>query len=107
MSLAVRRGVEKDMMVFDFEWDQIKADKNRRQHGVSFDDAVTVFADPFSITIPDPDHSAEEQRFVDIGTSARGAVLVVVYTERGDSIRIISCRKATGAERQLYEEGDY
>ena len=107
MGLAVHHGVEKGMMAIDFEWDQVKADKNRKKHGVSFDDAVTVFADPFSITIPDPDHSVDEQRFVDIGTSAGGAVLVVVYTERGDSIRIISCRKATGSERQLYEEGDY
>ena len=94
-------------MAPNFEWDQVKASKNRKKHGVSFDEAVTVFADPFSITIPDPNHSADEQRFVDIGTSDMGGVLVVIYTERGASIRIISCRRATRAERRLYEEGDY
>lgn len=85
----------------------MKAEANRKKHQVSFDEAATVFADPFSITIPDPDHSADEQRFVDIGTSDRGRLLVVIYTERGAIIRIISCRGATRSERKLYEEGDY
>jgi len=61
--------------------------------------------DPFSVTIADPDHSTGEQRYVDMGSSERGRVLVVVYTERGVSIRIISCRKATPWERKAYEEG--
>ncbi|HAG09574.1 MAG TPA: hypothetical protein DCK87_08465 [Desulfotomaculum sp.] len=61
--------------------------------------------DPFSITIPDPDHSVDEQRYIDIGGSDKGRVLVVVYTERGSNIRIISCRKATPSELRLYEEG--
>ena len=85
----------------------MKAEANRKKHQVSFDEAATVFADAFSITIPDPDHSADEQRFVDIGTSDRGRLLVVIYTERGAIIRIISCRGATRSERKLYEEGDY
>jgi uncharacterized DUF497 family protein len=94
-------------MELSFEWDEVKAEANRKKHQVSFDEAATVFADPFSITIPDPDHSANEQRFVDIGTSARGRLLVVIYTERGATIRIISCRSANRSERKLYEEGDY
>jgi uncharacterized DUF497 family protein len=66
---------------------------------------MTVFNDPFSITIGDPDHSANERRYVDIGASDRGRVLVVSYTERGRRIRLISCRKATRRERRQYEEG--
>jgi uncharacterized DUF497 family protein len=92
-------------MAPNFEWDEVKAESNRRKHGVSFDEATTVFADPFSITMPDPDHLMHEQRFVDIGASDRGRVLVVIYTERATNIRIISCRRATRSERMLYEEG--
>jgi len=88
-----------------FEWDEEKAKANLKKHKVSFDEATTVFIDPFSITIPDPDRSGEEQRYIDIGSSDKDHVLVVVYTERGSNIRIISCRKATSSERRLYEEG--
>jgi uncharacterized DUF497 family protein len=88
-----------------FKWDEDKAKANLRKHGISFDEATTVFLDPFSATIADPDHSAGEQRYVDIGSSERDRVLVVVYSERGASIRIISCRKATPVERRAYEEG--
>ena len=88
-----------------FEWDEEKANANLRKHGISFDEAATVFLDPFSITIPDPDHSIDELRYVDIGISEKGGVLIVVYTERDVRIRIISCRKATPSERRLYEEG--
>ena len=63
-----------------------------------------MIGDPFSVTIDDPAHSASEYRFVDIGTSAQGIVLAVTYTERGRKIRLISCRKATRAERKIYEE---
>jgi uncharacterized DUF497 family protein len=73
---------------------------------VSFQEAATVFADPMSITIFDPDHSTAELRFVDIGLSYLGRLLVVSYTERGDSMRIISARRATGNERKQYEEAD-
>ena len=76
-----------------------------KKHIVSFDEAITVFLDPFSITIADPNHSVDEQRYIDIGSSDKGRVLVVVYTERLSNIRIISCRKATPSERKLYEEG--
>ena len=91
-------------MTLNFEWDEEKAKANLRNHRVSFEEASTVFSDPFSITIPDPDHQTE-QRYIDIGNSDRGQVLVVVYTERGARIRIISCRKATPTERRRYEEG--
>ncbi len=90
----------------NFEWDEEKAKANIRQHKVSFDEGTTVFSDPFSITIDDPDHSIDEQRYVDIGTSDKGRLLVVSYAERGTKIRIISCRKATSRERRRYEEGN-
>lgn len=89
-----------------FEWDEEKAKANYRKHKVTFEEAVSVFRDPFSITIPDPDHSLNEDRYIDIGVSDKGRVLVVAYTERGTRIRIISCRKATPTERRRYEEGN-
>ena len=92
-------------MDFIFEWDSDKAKRNRRDHKVSFEEGRSVFGDPFSITIPDPDYSYGEERYVDIGQSINGRLLVVVYTERPPYIRIISCRKATGKERDIYEEG--
>ncbi|MBI2556643.1 MAG: BrnT family toxin [Planctomycetes bacterium] len=92
-------------MKLNFEWDEEKAKANLKKHKVSFDEATTIFIDPFSITIPDIDHSMDEQRYIDIGSSGNGRVLVVVYTERGSNIRIISCRKATLSERKHYEEG--
>ena len=88
-----------------FEWDEEKARENHRKHRVGFQEGVTVFGDPFSITIDDPDHSADEQRYLDIGISEKGRILVVSYTQRGGSIRIISCRRATPSERRRYEEG--
>jgi uncharacterized protein len=91
-------------MKLNFEWDEEKAKTNFKKHRVSFDEAMTVFTDPFSITISDPDHSVDEQRYIDIGSSDKGRVLVIVYTERRSNIRIISCRKATPTERKLYEE---
>jgi uncharacterized DUF497 family protein len=94
------------MMGIGFEWDQDKAEANLRKHKVGFEEALTVFADPLSTTISDPDHSLIEARYIDIGTSHKGRVLVVSYTERRGRIRIISCRKATGHERRTYEEGN-
>lgn len=91
-------------MKLNFEWDEDKAKANIKKHGVSFDEATTVLVDPFSITIPDPEHSVKEQRYIDIGCSDKGHILVVVYIERGSSLRIISCRKAASPERKLYEE---
>lgn len=90
-------------MKLNFEWDEEKARENLKKHRVSFNEATTVFIDPFSITIPDSDHSVGEQRYVDIGSSDKCHVLVVVYTERGSNMRIISCRKASLSERKLYE----
>jgi uncharacterized DUF497 family protein len=90
-------------MDLDFEWDEDKAAANLKKHKISFDEAKTVFGDPFSITINDPKHSAAERRFIDIGTSATGNVLVVSYTER-QKIRLISSRKASKKERRIYEE---
>ncbi|MGZ3582202.1 MAG: BrnT family toxin [Ktedonobacterales bacterium] len=87
-----------------FEWDESKAVANEQKHGVSFDEAVTVFEDLLSLTIVDEAHSEAEDRFVDIGESGSGRLLVVVYTERGEKIRIISCRLATSAERRTYEQ---
>jgi len=87
-----------------YEWDEQKAQSNLRKHGVSFDEAETVFDDPLAITIPDPDHSKAELRFVDIGQSDKGRVLVVTYTGRGKQTRLINARIATRTERIKYEE---
>jgi uncharacterized DUF497 family protein len=93
-------------MALGFEWDPAKAELNLKEHGISFDEATTVFRDTLSITISDPDHSDSEDRFIDIGMSHRMQLLVVSYTERKDKIRIISARRATRAERKNYEETD-
>ena len=87
-----------------FEWDQNKAKKNIRIHGISFDEASTAFRDSLSLTIYDPLHSDEEDRFVLIGNSYKNRLLVVVHSERGDNIRIISARKTNKNERKYYEE---
>jgi hypothetical protein len=91
-------------MALTFEWDANKARTNLAKHGISFEEASTVFGDPHSLTIPDPAHSAVENRFVIIGASHRGKLIVVVHTERSDNIRIISARVASRPERQNYEE---
>lgn len=87
-----------------FEWDESKSTANLHKHGVSFEESTTVFGDPQSLTIYDEAHSQQEDRYIDIGLSASGRVLVVVYTERNESIRIISCRKATLTEQRQYEQ---
>jgi uncharacterized protein len=89
--------------MLSFEWDDRKEKENRRKHRVSFKEAEFVFYDPYSITIPDLDHSRDEDRFIDIGTSNKNRLVVVIYTERNDHIRIISARKATTTERKKYE----
>src|SRR5437763_7048 len=93
------------VMALTFEWDEEKASDDLTNHGVSFAEASTVFADPLSRTIPDPLHSDEEDRFVILGVSAAGHTLVVVHTHREENIRIISARKATSRERKDYEQG--
>lgn len=91
----------------DFEWDSRKAAENRRKHRVSFEEAVTAFADPLAVTVTDPDHSsAAERRYILVGRSARGRLLVVSHAERGTAIRIIGARPATRREREQYEEGE-
>jgi uncharacterized DUF497 family protein len=91
-------------MPLGFEWDERKARTNLAKHDVSFEEATTVFGDPVSLTIPDPAHSQAEDRFILLGRSHRRRLLVVVHTERGDNIRIISARPASRRERQDYEE---
>jgi len=86
-----------------FEWDPEKALSNFRKHDLSFEEASTAFGDPASISIVDPDHSETEQRWILLGMSTQGKLLVVVHTERRDNIRIISARRATRRERRTYE----
>jgi uncharacterized DUF497 family protein len=88
----------------NFEWDPDKAKQNRRKHRVSFHESATVFGDPFSVTYLDPDHSTSEQRFITVGMSNAGRVLIVAHVDRNEIIRIISARKTTQSERKQYEE---
>lgn len=88
----------------NFEWDPDKAAQSRRKHRVSFHEAATVFGDPLAITYQDPDHSILEQRFITVGMSRSGRVLIVAHMDRGENIRIISARKTTLSERKHYEE---
>ncbi|MBW1677402.1 MAG: BrnT family toxin [Deltaproteobacteria bacterium] len=90
--------------MIQFEWDPAKAKMNLRKHGVAFREAATVLRDPLGITIFDPDHSDEEDRFITFGFSAAGRLLMVAHTERGERIRIISARGLTRAEREAYEQ---
>jgi len=92
-------------MAFAFEWDPRKAASNARKHRVTFDEAVTAFVDPFGRIVEDPRHSTVEPRFVLLGHSEHHRLLAVLFTERGDRIRLISARKATRRERHDYEEG--
>jgi uncharacterized DUF497 family protein len=85
-----------------YEWDPRKALQNLRKHRVSFDEAMTVFSDWQSVTISDPDHSEAEDRFIVVGRSTRGRMLVVSHVERGDNVRIISARRADARERKEY-----
>ena len=88
-----------------FEWNARKAATNLRKHGVSFDEAASVFLDSLSATGDDPDHSLDERRFVTFGISSSGRLLVVAHVHHDDVIRIVTARLATRAERKLYEEG--
>jgi len=94
-------------MSIQFEWDPNKAAQNLQKHKVSFEEAATVFRDTLSVTVPDPDHSVEEDRYITIGLSGRMRLLMVAHTERGDRIRIISARVLTRKEREQYEEGNW
>ncbi len=90
-----------------FLWHLEKARSNLRKHGITFEEAALVFRDTLSVTISDPIHSTEEDRFVTIGRSGRNKILVVVHSEGGHTIRIISARVATRRERVKYEEGKF
>ena len=91
-------------MKLTFEWDEVNARENLMKHKVPFDEGKTVFNDPFLLTYPDADNSETEERYVNIGVSAKDRILVLIHTERQGEIRIISCRKATARERRDYEE---
>ena len=88
-----------------FEWDNAKAATHLRKHGVSFEEAASVFSDALAYTFDDPDHSVGEQRLLTFGLSQSGRILAVIHAERGRAIRIISARKATRHERGIYEQG--
>lgn len=90
--------------MIEFEWDPEKAETNLRKHGVGFIEAATIFRDPLSITIFDPDHSTDEDRYITIGVSNRGRPVMVAHTDRGEITRIISARELTRAERRQYEK---
>ncbi len=98
-------GSRQQSMELTFQWDEAKAKANLQKHKVSFHEAKTVFNDSFLMTFPDPEHSAKEERYVNIGMSSKGRVLVVIHTERQGSIRLLSSRKATPKERKVYEGG--
>lgn len=94
-------------MELTFEWDEEKALANLRKHRVSFEEAKTIFGDPFLMTFPDPGHSIGEARYLNIGRSAKGRLLIAIHTERKPNIRLISNRKAKPGERKFYEERKY
>lgn len=89
----------------EFEWDKGKAESNLIKHGVSFDEAKTVFDNPLYVDFYDPNHSENEDRYLIVGESARGRLLIISYTERGNQTRLISARETTKTERETYEEG--
>lgn len=100
------RGAYVAGMLPEFEWDPVKADENLRKHGVSFPEAATAFLDKLSTTIADEGHSEEEFRYILMGRSDRGRLVVVVHVEREEAIRIISTRLATPREKRTYEHGN-
>ena len=91
--------------MLEFEWDPGKAESNVSKHRVTFEEAATVLGDPLSMTVYDPDHSQDEDRYITMGTSSGGRLLIVSHTDRDDRIRIISARQATTRERKAYENG--
>lgn len=91
----------------EFEWDDGKAKANESKHGVPFAEAMTVFADPLSLTGYDPDHSTDEDRYLTMGLTVDGRLLVVSHVDRDDRVRIISAREATRTERKDYEDGNF
>ena len=92
-------------MPLEFEWDEKKAAANLSKHGISFEEAKTIFDDPLYVDFYDPNHSDDEHRYIIIGKSQQRRLLMVSYTERGERIRLISSRELTAAERKDFEEG--
>jgi hypothetical protein len=90
----------------EFEWDPEKDAANRQKHGIAFYEASTVFGDPFALTVPDPDHSLEELRFLTTGYSSQQRLIIVAHTDRDERLRIISARLVTALERRTYEQVD-
>lgn len=88
----------------EFEWDNDKAFRNKRKHGVSFSEASTAFGDPMHLSMPDPDHSRDEERFLLLGRTFTGRLVVVSFTDRGETTRIISARLPSRSERITYED---
>ena len=88
----------------EFEWDSSKADLNLVEHGVTFQEAATIFGDPLALTVSDPDHSGDEDRFLTFGHPSGGNLLVVSHTDRGSKTRIIDARPATRKERKIHEK---
>ena len=93
-------------MGYIFEWDAKKAESNANKHGITFEEASTVFGDPLALLRPDPDHSIAEQRYILLGSSNQQRLLVVAFAERARRTRLISARQATRSERRRYEEED-
>ncbi|HEV2495252.1 MAG TPA: BrnT family toxin [Terriglobia bacterium] len=93
-------------MQYIFEWDSKKAESNQRKHGVTFDEASTVFGDPLALLMRDSDHSLNEERYLVLGMSNQRRLVVVAFAERPPRTRLISARRATAAERKRYEEED-
>ncbi len=91
----------------EFAWDPKKAASNLRKHGVSFNEAASVFGDVLSIAVPDPDHSLEDERFILVGLSQFGRLLIIAYSDQSKRVRLISARELTSHERKAYEEGDF
>ena len=91
----------------EFEWDEDKASTNERKHGVTFAEAMTVFGDSLALTGYDPTHSDDEDRYITMGTSAMGRLLIVSHTDRAEKVRIISARVASRRERKDYEDGNF
>lgn len=100
----MKREVKNSLL--EFEWDSGKAAGNLRKHGVSFEEAASVFNDVQATAYEDPDHSTGEKRCLTIGASAQGRLLIVAYEDRGERVRVINARKLTRRERGLYEEED-
>ena len=101
-TVPTRSGYNDNM---EFGWDVNKAATNLRKHGIGFEEASSVFGDPLAITFQDPAHSVGEHRFLAFGVSRTGLLLVVAFADRGKRTRLISARRATRAERKIYEEG--